>query len=547
MNLWLEVDGERPTVFYRGALPLQAVVAMPLPLLSRIGTIRRPLSVPGLSSAETASVAIDLDNAAGEVSRRFADTPPVRATARVMSTAGVLFSGVVTRVALSESASLTIEAGIRAPLTDTVPLRTSVVWGGYKAVLPLPVVYGRAVLSPVPYDATGRRFVLADHAIAGVDKVWRDDAPTTAWAFANGVDSTGQAVAFLELALPLAEGERLAVALRGKRHAGSGRLLQHPAEILHDLLGNVCGSPLDWSRLDRFRSQTAALVLGGVIADPAKTIRQTVDELLLSVGAAWSAGADEVAMLYPGEVPVDGSIEANNASPVSLLTASELSAESAHEGIVTALRVVYDTDHAAGRPRRALALECPEAIRRYGRIEREWDAGWLRSPRDAQRLGERLLGWMARPRWRVRWQAPLADGWRTMLPGGLARLDHPRSPLAGVQRLLAADIDPDGLRVDCAVEAPVGNLPKIVTTALSTAFEPLLQTGATVEYRDGQALFTLLDEAGQAIAGASVTLDGAVTRVSDAHGRVSFPAPRGKHTVHVEATGYAPMDIEVTL
>lgn len=551
-RLWLEVDGERATVFYRGAAPPAAIAAgaLPLPLLARVGTIRRPLSVPGLASAETASVAIDLDNASGEVSRRFADHPPIRATARVMSAAGVLFSGVVTRVSLAESASLTIEAGVRAPLTDTVPLRTSVVWGGYKEVRPLPVVYGRAVLSPVPYDATGRRFVLADHAIEGVDKVTRDDAPTTAWAFSNGVDSTGQAVAFLELALPLAEGERLAVSLRGKRHAGHGRLLLHPAEILHDLLAQVCGCPLDWARLDRFRAQTAALAIGGVIADPARSIRQTVDELLLSVGAAWSAGADEVAMLYPGEVPVSGSLDAPGALPVGLLTAHDLAAEAAHEGIVTALRVVYDYDHAAGKPRRALALACPEAIRRYGRIEREWGAGWLRSPRDAQRLGERLLGQMARPRWRVRWQAMLdtdAGGARTAQPGGLALLDHARSPLAGLHRLLSADIDPEGLRVECAVEAPVGESPRIVTTALSTAFEPLLQTGASVEYRDGQALFTLLDEAGQAIAGASVTLDGAMTRQSDAHGRVSFPAARGRHTVHVEATGYAPMDIEVTL
>ena len=48
--------------------------------------------------------------------------------------AGVLFSGVVTRVSLGAQASISIEAGLRQPLTDTVPLRSSVVWGAYRSV-----------------------------------------------------------------------------------------------------------------------------------------------------------------------------------------------------------------------------------------------------------------------------------------------------------------------------------------------------------------------------------------------------------------------------
>lgn len=542
LDAWLEIDGAAPTAFYRPGCAPGSDSRLCLPLLARIGTIRRPLSAPGLASAETASVSVDLDNAAGEVSLRFARGQALRAQARLCNAQGVVFSGVVTGVTLGEAAALTMDAGVRQPFTDPVPLRTSVVWGAYKDIRVLPHAYGRVRLAPVPYDRTGRVFLLADHPVAGVESLTRDDAPSTAYRFFNGVDSTGHAAAFIELAAPLAEGERLAVTLHGKRHALHGHVLASPAEILFDLIGTVCGIDLPWARFDRFRAETAGMVLGGVIDDPALSMRAAIDKLLMSVGAAWSAAAPEVAMLYPAQVTGEALL------CVDVASAGGFAAEASHDGIRTALRIVYDYDHALDKPRRALTVEAPEAVRQYGRVEMEWDAGWLRSPRAAQALGERLLRHLARPRYRLRWQQALSGaadrGW---VPGALVTVDHPHSPVGGVHRLLAADLDIDALRVDCAVDAPVGDVPKTVTTSLSTAFEPLLQTGATVEYRDGQALFTLLDETGQPIAGASVTLDGAMTRQSDAHGRVSFPAARGRHTVHVEATGYAPMDIEVTL
>ena len=536
--VWVIVGESPPVVLYQGVPPVVAG-ALLLPCLLHVGQIRRPLSVPGLSSAETASVTIDLDNAAGAVSARFAQHPPTRWSASVHSAAGELFAGVVTRCTLGVSASLSIESGIRQPLTDTLPLRTSVVWGGYQNVRVLPIVYGAARLTPIPYDAVGRLFVLADHSIAGVDAVTRDNAPTSAWAFHNGLDSTGHAVAFLELATPLATGEALAVTLRGKRQASSGQLLTSPAEIMHDVLAEVCSLPLPWSRFDRFRAQTAGLVLGGVLNNAQQSIRTTLDQLLSSVGAAWSSGAEDIALLYPS---------ADNSGRIALtatpLTAREVISECTHDKIITALRIVYDYDHALGKPRRALALECPEAIRQYGRIEQEWNAAWLRSPREAQALGERLLAWMCRPRWRVCWQQ---SGASSVKPGDLATLAHPLSPLTGAYRLLTADIDMGALCVYCAVEAPVGESPKIITTALSTAFEPVLVTGASVDYQNGQAILTLVDDTGQPLAGAKATFDGSLTRLADNAGRVSFPAARGKHTVRVEATGYAPMDIEITV
>jgi hypothetical protein len=129
----------------------------------------------------------------------------------------------------------------------------------------------------------------------------------------------------------------------------SGRLLVGPAEIMHDVLANVCAMPLPWSRFDRFRAQTASQVLGGVLDAANKTVRATLDDLLMSVDAAWSTGAEEVALRYPW--PEADEAVAFVASPLSM---REVVAEYSHAQIVTALR-------------------------QYGKIEREWDAAWLRS------------------------------------------------------------------------------------------------------------------------------------------------------------------------
>lgn len=147
---WVVVGEAPATVLCRAGLSTPVVSgALMLPVLTRVGQIRRPLSAPGLAGAETASVTIDLDNAGGAVTRRFGGRPPVRAVARVMSAQGdELFAGVVTSCSLSDVASMTIEAGLRRPLTDTVPLRTSVVWGGTRMCACCQLFTGRHAFRP---------------------------------------------------------------------------------------------------------------------------------------------------------------------------------------------------------------------------------------------------------------------------------------------------------------------------------------------------------------------------------------------------------------
>ncbi len=542
MNPWLQIDGGpdgatinlvaqgRPGAAALDGLVVRALKALP--------PIERPLSVPGIEAAATSSMDIELDNADGALTRLWAERPPMRRAARVVTESGTLFAGIVTGLQMGSAVRVSLEAGMDRPLSDNVPLRTSAVWGGWREVRVLPWGWGQVTLTPIQYSADQRVFLLLDHPIAGVDEVKRDDVATPAYAWQNAVDSTGRAVSFLELAQPLAEGERLAVTLRGRMHPDTGRLLQTPAEILFDLLANLAGAPVQWADLDDYRTETAGLVLGGLVGDNTVTIRAAVDQLMQSAGSAWSAGMPGVALTWP-PLPDD----AAPALRVDALTAAGLQAATQATGIVTVLRVLYDYDHANERYRRAVQLRAPEAARDYGELELEWNAPWLRTPRHAEALGQRMLAWLARPRWRLSWQQSFAD----VETGAWADLAHPLAPITGRHRLLAARLDLSTASLECTAEAPVGVAPLIETTKLSTAFEPVIQPGITVEIAGSEIIFTARDEQGQVLPGARITLNGQTTRIADSAGRVSFPVARGRHVLLIEADGYPATEAVVVI
>ena len=508
--------------------------------LRSISTLQRPLSIPGIAAAPGASMDAELGNEDGYLTTLWGARPPVRRAAAVADagTGKTLFAGIITALQLGGALRLTLEAGLDRPLSDNLPLRTSAVWGGWRDVRVLPWAYGAVTLAPIQYSDDQRVYLLADHPIAGVDAVTRDDVPVQDWAWENGVDSTGRAVAFLELAQPLAAGERLAATVRGRMHPATGHLLQTPAEILHDLLAHLARAPVQWADFDDYRTETAHIVLGGLLADNTVTIRAAVDGLMQSAGSAWAAAMPGIATTWP-PLPDD----AAPALRVDKLTAPGLQAATAAQGVYTVLRVLYDYDHAAQRYRRAIQLRAPEAAKSFGELELEWSAPWLRSPRHAEALGQRMLAWLARPRWRVTWQQSYADA----ATGTWVDVDHPLSPLQGRHRLVSADLDLAAATLACAIEAPVGAVPAIETARLSTAFEPVIQPGITVEVGKNEIIFTATDEQGKPLAGARITLDGNASRIADGAGRVSFPVQRGRHMLLVEATGYQPFEVEVVV
>ena len=539
---WLQidggVDGVTVNLVAKGRPFTMPVDGLVLPALQGLPAIERPLSVPGIEAAPTSSMQIDLDNADGRLTSMWSERPPMRRAARVLSAAGVLFDGIVTDVDMGAVVRLSLQAGMDRPLSDNLPLRTSAVWPGWREVRVLPWGWGQVTVTPIQYSDDQRVFLLLDHPIAGVDEVTRDDVAVSAYHWENAVDSTGRAVSFIELAAPLAEGERLAVTLRGRMHPATGRLLQTPAEILFDLLANLAGAPVQWPDLDDYRTETADLVLGGLLDDNKITIRAAVDQLMQSAGGAWSAAMPGVALTWP---PL-----ADDAAPamrVDSLAGDDMRARTVATGLYTVLRVLYDYDHAGQRYRRAIQLRAPDAAKDFGELELEWNAPWLRTPRQAEALGQRMLAWLARPRWRVTWR----QSWADVATGAWVDIDHPLAPIAGRHRLLAARLDLSAASLECTAEAPVGPVPAIETVKLSAAFAPVIQPGITIEVADSQIIFTARDEQGKPMPGARITLNGGVSRIADAAGRVSFPVQYGRHVLLVEADGYPPFESIVTI
>lgn len=535
MIVWLRLETDPPMEFHH-RFSAAANADMKFRRLAGIGPIRRPLSVDG--QAENANVTVTIDNGDGRMTEFFA-LPPLRRHGRLLTAEGELFSGTVADCRLGAQIEITLEAGGSLPLSDRLPLRQSTVWGSYKDKRTLPIVYGRTVVEPIPYDNSGQVFVLADHACQGVDRVTRDDIATDAFAFYNDTDDTGHAIAVLELAEPLAHGEHLRVNLRGKQHPAHGGLLSNPAEVLWDLLANVIGLPVSLADLDQFRAETASagIEIGGIIDDASRTIRAQIDDICRSIGAVWSGGMPGIARLYPA--PDSGETAWGT---FTVFNSQELQCEVSQSGLVTVLRVLYD--YADGQPRRVVQFEAPEAIPAYGRIEREIDARWLRSPRLAADLGQRLLTYQARPVWRISWRADIRH---QTPPGVYVDLTHARAPVAGRVLVMNAELAPSTASVTLSAEAPAGPAPRIDMTRLSTAFEPEVASGANVTYSNGQATFIIVDDNGRPMIAAKVTLDGTETRLTDHQGRAQFATTRGRHLLYVEASGYTPMEIEVTI
>ena len=542
MIAWIDIDGGADgctlSLYRESAARPHLTGALTHQRLTGLSSIRRPLSVPGIASAPLSNMDVRLDNGDGLLTRMWAISPPLRRSARVQTPAGTIFEGIVTTLQMGAVAILSLEAGMERPLSDNVPLRTSTVWGGWRDVRVLPWAYGSVTVQPIQYSDDQRVFVLCDHPIAGVDEVKRDDVPTAAWAWQNATDSTGRPVAFIELAEPLAEGERLAVTLRGKLHPHTGRLLQGPAEILHDICTHLGGMSIAWSDFDDYRAETAGVVLGGLLDDNSISVRAAIDQVVQSAGGAWAAAMPGMAMAWPPR--------ADDAAPalrIDRITASDMQASADASGIITVLRVLYDYDHAAARYRRAVQVQAPDAIKEYGALEQEWQAPWLRSPRHAEALGQRMLAWLSRPRWRLSWQMSFAD----IPTGGWIDIHHPLSPVQGRHRLLGAELDLSAAALSCSIEAAVGDALIIETTKLSTAFEPVIQAGITVELAGSEIIFTARDESGQVLPGARITLNGQATRIADAGGRVSFPVARGRHVLLIEANGYPATEAVVTV
>lgn len=417
-------------------------------------------------------------------------------------------------------------------LSDPLPLRRSTDLPGFIVDRVLHWAYGRVLLSPVQLDPAGLEWLLADHPIIALHRVSAGGEALTGWQLVQRVDATGRAISTLRLTQQPKSGASLSAEITGRRHPITGAALDHPADIAADVL-RQCGWDVPLDAFRGLRDDYPSLALG-IVFDSAATLRSTLASIIEPLGAIWTA--QPLAARRAGARAPVGTLD-----PVS---ADSMSARADHASLATVARVTFGYDWATGQPRQALTLSAPDAINAYGRIETELDMPAVRTARDALALGEARLAAHARPVWTISAQAAAA-----VVEASIAdtlTLAHPWVPSGSGVVVALERNQTEGTR-GYTITMPAGPAPRIVLDSRSVAVDPAAPDAGTILYRDGTATFTITDDTGAPLAGASVTLDGIDTRNTDRTGRVQFKTERGPHTLTVFMPGYAPFELEVTV
>lgn len=422
------------------------------------------------------------------------------------------------------------------PLSDLVPLRTSAVWPAFAKPEPLPVVYGRCTVPVVQFDVTRKFWLVADHAIAGVDAVYRDGKPEKAYAWRNGIDPTGHPVALVELATALASGADLAVAVRGKTHPSKGGLIENPADVLQDIL-HLAGTEIADSELTDFRVACAGISVAGMLS-AGITLRAQLAELADSVGMIWAPGLFGLARRWPV-------VSRPTGEPLHVLYAAgdieNVQATSRYDGLYTRLRVEYDWDWMAGNARQSITLQA-DSVLTYGARETVLQAKWLTSTALAVARGTDWLHAHARPRWSCSFDT---DFLPPISPGGWFFVAHPLLPESGENLALDTEWNWKDQSQTISFERSMGPIPSVSTINVGGLFaQP--ESNLRVTYANGIATLVVFDPNGAPIADALVIL-GSEKRRTDKTGTVRFKVARGNYPVTIEATGYVTINLQITL
>ena len=421
-----------------------------------------------------------------------------------------------------------------APLlySDNLPLRRVEELPQYRAEAAgraLPWVFGRATVSPVPLDIAGAEWLVADHPIAAIDRVTVKGSPTQGYQLLQRLDETGHPIAVLRLA-QAAGADPVTVSVVGRRHPNTGAVLDTPAAIVRELL-RLCGhaEPRDaWAGLDASYGHTA---LGLVIAEE-MPLRQAVAAVVEPLGAMWRPGW--AARRGPG-VP---------AATLDAAVVENITARAEKSALFTTARVTYAYDWAAGAARASMNLTATQAVAQWGELPLQIDLPAVRTARDALAIGSARLADAARTRWVFEADADARVG--DLREGMTVQLAHPHAP-AGLAVLTSVSLDREQGRYNLTGELFASGAPRIELVRRGAALTPTPTDTAPITYRDGVATFTVLDEFGQPMAGAAVTLDGLLTANTDARGQVQFRTPRGPHTLTVRMPGYADFTLEVVV
>jgi hypothetical protein len=430
-------------------------------------------------------------------------------------------------------------------LSEDLPLRTSADLGDYSEDAMLPVVYGDLSQSAVPViKLSETEYLCADHP-ATLTAAYVNAQETKGWNGSTGTDSSGHAYCKLTLAAPPEAGAEITVSMQGKRNPQTGALLEHPAEILIDLL-SMAGKAWDLSRL---KSELPGLKLAGRLDKP-QSIRAWLDEITQSCGIVW---AERFAAVYPASAGVSvATLDPRNTS----ITSMEASIEDAADR----LQIAFDYHPAKGAFAQYMEFSAqPSPFGEAGKAPiSKLEAPWLRQPSDAIALGQRLLARLASNRISI-----AIETGKALNVGDWFEISHPSlplppgAPLTGIKgwgggntaQMMALSIEtqPGKPGRKLTGEILLGDAPTITLDKHARAIAPKASGGIDVAYKNGIATFTILGADGKPLPNARVSLDGSAAKKTNAQGKVSFETTPGAHLLAVESDGFTPFEMEVTV
>jgi hypothetical protein len=415
-------------------------------------------------------------------------------------------------------------------LYEDLPLRTSAALGDYTEDAILPVVYGDLSQSAVPLvKLSETEYLAADHP-ATVTAVYVNEQETKGWDFCTQTDITGQSYCKVTLAAPPEKGATITASMRGKRNAITGALIEHPADILQDLLA-LAGKTWDLSRL---KMELPGVRIAGRL-DKAQSVRSWMDEIAKSCGVVW---AERFAAAYPYSTGV-------HVTELNVKNCQISSISASIQDAADRLQIAFDYHAAKGAFAQYMELSAKSSpFGMSGAPMAKLEAPWLRQPADALALGKRLLTRLAGQR-----AAITLDTGTVLNVGDWFGISHPSLPVSGTLSMMALSLETSPGKPDRRIGGEIywGEAPTITLDHHARAIRPKAEGGVDVAFKNGIATFTILGPDGKPLPNALVAMDNGAPKKTNAQGKVSFEANSGAHTIAVEADGYVPFTFEVTL
>lgn len=417
-------------------------------------------------------------------------------------------------------------------LSEMLPLRTTRMLGDYAVDAVLALRFGDLTHARFPLvQLTPQKWFAADHAME-ITAVDIDAEITAGWNYGIESDTAGHSWTVVNLAAAAPPGALVSAGGRGKRNPATGALLENPAEII-EYLSSFAG------RSDIFPALRAECAAAGIrIADSVDqliSIRSSFDRIVESIGAIWTP---QMARLYP---------TSTIAGPVLALTLDDVGDLSVSASLVDTadiLRLSYDVADATGKAQHYIELSA--SPQRYGGVVAEITAPALRTPANAEAIGRAKLERMAGERYDVAFSSSRTD----IRPGSWWRLvDHPEWPFEGddpVLMILSVEVSPDANAAQVTAETILAR-PIVTVSAHSLALPDTSEGAVEVGFKNGVLTLKILDKDGKPLVGARVALDGSAAKTTDDRGLVTFNTTVGKHTLAIEAAGYAPQILELSL